>query len=131
MLKRKVEADSPPPTPPGVPPDGNPIAGVASEKDRPPPYGTAVPAGPGDLPRVVDQLARAGAGQSRFRVACHNYQPRKVRYILTQSGDASAAKSLYLKVEGLDKELERLKKLAGAKAGDVEEPDLVATELPD
>lgn len=130
MSKKKADLDTLP-LPPGVPPDGEPVAGAGGDREKPPKYGTPVPAGAGGLPRVVTQLARAGNGETRFKVRCNNYTPRKVRYILAADGDEAGARACYLKAEGLDKEIERLKKVAGSKASEVEEPDLVITELPD
>ena len=129
MAKKKPEADAPPPAPPGVPPDGPVTAGV--EDRSPPEFGTPKPAGPGNLPRVVDQLARAGGGETRFKVRCNNYPPRAPRYVLAAGGDEAGAVACYLAAEGLDREIARLKKVAGPKADEVEEPDLVVTALAD
>ena len=115
--------------PGGMPPEG----GERSPDDKPKPkFGAGKPADPtGPLPRVVDQLDRAVAGTTRFKVRCNNYGPRKTRYILAKDGDEKGARECYLKAEGLDKELERLKKVAGVKANEIEDADLVLTELPD
>lgn len=128
-LKRRPDMDPPPPAPPGVPPDG-PVS-PGGDAATPPPHGTARPAEPaGPLPRVVDPLERAGRGQQRFRVACHNYAPRKARYILAAEGDEAGARACYLAAEGLDREVARLQKIAGEK-GSVEDPDLVLVPLDD
>src|SRR5438045_1258878 len=65
--------------------------GGAGEKTPPPPFGTAKPAGPGALPRVVPELARAdkAAGEVRFKIDCRNYQPQPRKYVLAED-EASA-----------------------------------------
>jgi hypothetical protein len=115
----------------GVPADGvgSPAAPAGTV---PPPFGSPkVIDEAGPLPRVVNQLDRAPRGASRFKVRCANYLPRKVRYVLARPGDEAAAKECYLKAEALDAQVEKLKRVAGAKASEVEEPDLIATELKD
>lgn len=116
---------------PGVPVDG-PGSPSAPAGTTPPPFGTPRQAeAGGSLPRVVGQLERAPAGVRRFKVRCGNYQPHKVRYILAQPSDEAGVRACYLKVEGLDRDIERLRKVAGAKSAEVEEPDLIITELAD
>jgi hypothetical protein len=98
----------------------------------PPPFGTGKPAAAdGVLPRVVGELERAVPGTVRFKVGCRNYSPRKTRYVLAKPDDEAGARACYLKAEGLDKELERARKAAGANAADVEDAELVVTRLAD
>lgn len=115
--------------PPGVPPEQVPFPGGLVDEQKPPPkYGTGRPADPsGPVPRVIDPLERAPkkSGLSRFKIRCNNYHPQKTRYIL--AADAESAKACYLKANGLDKAVEKLKKAGGP----VEEPDLVIVELED
>lgn len=127
MAKQKSAAD---PTPPGVPPDGQPVAG-GDDARTPPPFGTPVPAGEGALPRVVPQLARATPGTTRVKVRCRNYDPRnETLYVLVAAGKdpAKDAVAHYLAVTGIAAEVEALK-AAGVK--DVEAPLPVAVVLPD
>lgn len=113
----KTKADAAPPLPPGVPPDGAPVGGSDSSK-APPPFGTPKPAGKGELPRVVSELARAGRGETRFKiVARHANDSCKARYVLADAGDKAGAEACYLKAEGL----------ADLPA----DSRLVTTELPD
>jgi hypothetical protein len=113
--------------PAGVPPEGG-NRGGDDEKPKPK-FGTGKPAeAKGVLPRVIDQLERAVAGTTRFKIRCNNYGPKKTRYVLAADGDEKGARECYLKAEGLDKELDRLEKLTPGK---VEPADLVVTELPD
>jgi hypothetical protein len=102
----------------------------AKEEQKPPPFGTARPAGAGKLPRVVDQLARAGAGETRFKIACRNYSPQKTRYVLARAGDEDGAVACYLHANGLDKHIAKLKGRAPADKPP-EQPELVVTELAD
>ena len=132
-IMAKTKTDGPPmPLPPGVPPDG-PAVAAADEKAAPPRFGTARPAGDGVLPRVIDPLERAAPGTVRVKVACRNYTPRPVRYVLARGGERAEAdaRECYLESTGLGRELARLRKVAGANAAEVEEPDLVLTVLPD
>lgn len=123
------------------PADKKPAANVTRSKRKnsadgtdpekpPPPYGTAKPAGPGALPRVVPELARAGKGETRYKIACRNYSPQKTRYVLAAEGDEDGAVECYLQANGLDKVLAKLKKRA-KDPDDVEQPELVVTELAD
>lgn len=133
--KRKPIDDAPPPHPPGVkagpPPDGA-VRGAPEEGKKEPEFGTARQAEPtGELPRVIDQLERATSGTVRFKVAVRNYSPQKTRYVLARPGDEAAAVACALAANGLDRELDRLRKLAGDKAGEVEAPAVVVTALPD
>lgn len=102
----------------------------APEEKPPPPFGTAKPAGPGALPRVVPELARAGKGETRYKIACRNYSPQKTRYVLADEGDEAGAVACYLRANGLDVVLAKLRGRA-QKPDDVEAPDLVVTELAD
>lgn len=107
--------------------------GAEVKEKKPPKYGTARPAATGGvLPRVVDQLERAVAGTTRYKIGCRNYAPQKTRYILAAEGDEEGAVECYLKANGLDKLLAGLKKKAGkVRADEVEPPELVVTELED
>ena len=107
-----------------------PDAPAAPSKDRPPPFGTPKPAGSGSLPRVVSELARAEAGTVRYKIACRNYTPQKSRYILAETDDEDGAVVCYLRANGLDRLLAKLRGRA-QKPEDVERPELVVTELPD
>lgn len=116
--------------PPGVPEERTPIPGGTDEQSPPPKFGTEKPADAGGpVPRVIDALERApGKGKVapfRFKIRCNNYHPQKTRYIL--ANDEESAKRCYLKANGLDKHLERLKK----NNMTVEEPDLAVTQLED
>lgn len=116
-----------------VPPDG-PGVHTGEPGMTAPAFGTPRPVVvAGDLPRVVNELERAPRDCVRIKVRCNNYTPRKTRYILAARGDAAEAQAsnCYLQAEGLDRELARLKKIAGARAAEVEEPDLVLTVLAD
>lgn len=116
--------------PPGVPPGDT--AAPLGEPVKPPPFAATKPitAG-GEIPRVVGPLERVPQGSplARFRVSCHNYQPKKIHYILAESQEQ--AESHYVKVTALDTELARLKKVRGANAADVENPDIIAIRMPD
>lgn len=115
----------------GAPADGV-GAPAAPAGTQPPPFGTPkVVEDAGVLPRVVNQLDRAPRGAARFKVRCANYTPCKTRYILAKPGDSASVKECYLKAETLDVQIEKAKRVAGAKATDIEEPDLIITELAD
>lgn len=111
---------------PAVPADR--AGGGAGEKVASPPFGTAKPAGEGDVPRVVKELARveAGSGLTRFKISCSNYTPQPRKYILAR--DEASARECYLKVTKLGETMEKLRK-NGHK--DLEPADLVVTVLPD
>lgn len=116
--------------PTAIPEDQTPIPGGGESKGPPPKFGTQKPvegAG-GEVPRVVDPLERYGTvkGVTRFKIRCSNYHPQKTRYILARNDEE--ARAHYLEVNGLAKELERLKKNGVEKP---EQPDLVVTALPD
>lgn len=102
--------------------------GGAGEKTKPPPFGTPKPAGSGDVPRVVPELARveAGSGLTRYKIDCRNYTPQPRKYVLAK--DEDSARECYLSATKLGDTLTRLKK-NGVK--DIEPPDLVVTALPD
>jgi hypothetical protein len=104
--------------------------GTKSDAKPPPPFGTQRPAGPGALPRVISELERAGRGETRFKIACRNYSPQKTRYVLAGAGDEAGAIDCYLRANGL---AAHLKKLRGRlkKGEELEQPELVVTELPD
>ena len=104
--------------------------GGATDEPKKPKFGTARPAGKGAVPRVCDQLERVGesADVTRYKIACRNYAPQKTRYIIAECEDDAV--ELYLATNGLDKLVAKLKKQAG-KDDEVEQPDLVVTELPD
>jgi hypothetical protein len=124
-----MAAKTKPAQPTAIPPEGGDRAG---DKGPPPKFGVGKPAAEGGLlPRVVDPLERAIDGTQRFKVACRNYSPRKVRYVLAKDGDEAGATACYLAAEGLDKELALLKELAGPDASRVEKPALVITPLND
>jgi len=114
--------------PPGVPEAQTPIPGGIDEKP-PPKFGTGKTISEaGTLPREVAGLDRApskGKAPFRFKIRCNNYHPQKTRYIL--ANDEASAVECYKKINGLDKTLERLKKLGGQ----VEEPDVIVTQLED
>ncbi len=125
--------DVPPPQPPGVPADG-PVAAGVDPKLKQPAYGTPKAADPaGELPRVCDPLERAAAGQQRFKFASRDYSAvgAPVLYVLAKKGDEDGAKACYLEASGLAAEVAKLKKAAGDKAGEVADPVLAVTELPD
>jgi hypothetical protein len=130
----KHRHDEPPPLPPGVPADGSPVAGD-DERKKPPPFGTARPAPRGDLPRVCDPLDRAGEGEVRVKVCCRNYRPQETRYVLcekrTPAEIEADATRCFLAKNGLDKQVEQLRKTAGAKADDVEPPAVTCKILSD
>jgi len=94
MAKAK---DSSATTPPGVPADGAPVVGGEAGAAVPV-FGTPVPAGPGDLPRVVPELARAGRGETRYKIALRGGD-HPTRYVLAL--DAKSAEACYLAAEGL------------------------------
>jgi hypothetical protein len=83
----------------------------------------------GPVPRVVDQLDRAPKGFARFKIRCNNWHPQKTRYVLAKPDEAGrkAAIDCYLKANGLDKAMARVK----ANGTEPEPPDLVVTELAD
>ncbi len=110
---------------PAVPPEQP--GGGASEEQKPPPYGAPEPAGDGPLPRVVGERARASEGTQRFKIACRNYDPQPVRYILAKTGDEAGARACYLKTTGLAAKLDALKKNGVTP----EPPALVVTALKD
>jgi hypothetical protein len=120
------------PLPRGVPEAQTPIPGGTEEQSPPPKFGTARPADPaGDLPRLTDALDRVkrDGPVARYKIRCNNYHPQETRYILSQRSEAGekAARELYLKVNGLDLHLARLRK----NGVTVEEPDLVVRCLED
>jgi hypothetical protein len=111
--------------PPGVPAEGP--GGGADDKPMPK-FGVGRPADPdGPIPRVVEALERTPdkARALRFKIRCNNYHPQPTRYVLAK--DEASAKDCYLKANGLDKLLEKLK----AAGGVVEPPDLIVTVLAD
>jgi hypothetical protein len=111
--------------PAGVPEEG-PGGGQAGEM-TPAPFGTPQPAGRGALPRVVSQLARAGKGETRYKLHCRNHEGCEPAYVLAAAGDQAAAEACYLEHTGLAARLARLK---AAKVGH-DEPVLVVRELDD
>jgi len=116
--------------PPGVPEEQTPVPGGGESKGAPPKHGTQRPmveAG-GDVPRVVNPLERFKGikGVTRFKIRCNNYHPQQVRYIIAR--DEDEARACYLKANGLDKTVDRLKKNGIEKP---ELPDLVVTALED
>jgi hypothetical protein len=85
-----------------VPADGPPVLGGDGDAPKPPPFGAPVPAGAGDLPRVVPELARAGRGETRFKIAARTAgDSLATRYVLAAAGDRAAAEACYLAAEGL------------------------------
>lgn len=127
MAKNKpVPTEEPASPPPGVPAEGG---APAAESKAPPKFGTPKVAECGGVPRLVRELERAPAGQTRFKVGCRNYGPRKTRYMI--AADEDQARAFYLEVEKLGELLARLRKNAGAKADEVEQPELVVTQLAD
>lgn len=91
-------------------------------------HGTSRVAGPGPFPRVCHQLERAaGSGMKRFKLRCDNYTGQALRYVL--AADEESAKACYLKVQALDKLLDRLRKENPGKEPD--KPGILCWELPD
>lgn len=85
----------------------------------------------GPMPRVCKPTERANkdAEQKRFKIACRNYIPQPVKYILARDEDEAAVH--YLKVTKLADTIAKLKKRAGSKADDVDAPELAITALTD
>lgn len=80
------------------------------------------------LPRVIsplDRLPKDAGGAKRFRVSCHNYHPKPVRYVLAMN--ESDAVDCYKSAVKFPDELARLK----SGDGKMDEPDIVCLEQPD
>lgn len=102
-------------------------AGPAPEEKAPPPHGTPKPAGTGDVPRIVDQLVRAPAGLTRYKIRCDNYDSRfkTARYILAE--DETQAREFFTVASGLDEHRERLK----TDGIETQPPRLIVSRLAD
>jgi hypothetical protein len=91
-----------------------------------PKFGQGKPAASGPIPRVIDQLERATDGAKRFRVSCHNYQPKPVRYVLARSEDeAIDAYKANVKLP------EELKRVQGRNTEKPDDPEIVCVALAD
>jgi hypothetical protein len=114
--------------PRGVPEERTPIPGGADTNPLPKHGTQRVADTNGPLPRVVNALDRApnkGRAPFRFKARSNNYHPQKTRYIL--ANDEASARDCFLKTNGLDKQLEKLK----ANGATPEPVDVVITQLED
>lgn len=91
-----------------------------------PKHGSGKPASDGPVPRVVNQLERATAGTTRFRLSCHNYHPKPVRYVLARN-EAEAIDTYKANVKLADE----LKRVKGRNPEDPDEPEIVCVALAD
>lgn len=83
---------------------GPPVVSPNPEDKKPPKYGTARKAGPGDLPRICHPLERAGPGQKRFKIVARigrQIGNWPYRYILAETKDEAVA--YYLEYQKIDR----------------------------
>lgn len=120
--------------PTGVPSDGAPTL-IAPPGGKVPEFGTAKPLSPadvaGDLPRVVNPLARvpAGSAAKRFKLQCQNIEGFRVPlYVLAL--DAESAKTCFLEASGINGYLASLLE-AGATEKELIAPKVVVKPLDD